>query len=249
MRFNILGSLEIFTCDNRPLQVNASKTRQVLALLLIRNHTVVGVDTLIEELWGDDPPRSALATLRTYIHNIRRLLAEEEQPEGRDLLATRQAGYVLHVDDDQVDAKVFEQLIARGRMRLERAELEAGSADLRAAVALWRGPAIANVGFGGVLGAHAIHLEEMRIQAINLRITAEKALGRDQELIPELRSLAVTHPYNEVFHAQLIESLYRSGRRAEALQAYQRLHSNLDRDLGIAPAPEIQRLHEKLTSC
>ncbi|MFC4565142.1 BTAD domain-containing putative transcriptional regulator [Nocardiopsis mangrovi] len=248
MRFNILGSLEIFTSDNRPLQLNAPKTRQLLVLLLIRNNAVVGVDTLIEELWGDEPPRSALTTLRTYIHNIRRLLAEDPASAGRDLLATRQAGYVLLVDDDRVDAKVFEQLVESGRARLEGGEPEAGARDLRAAVALWRGPAIANDRFGGVLGAHAIHLEEMRIQAIHLRITAEKALGRDQELIPELRSLAVSHPYNEVFHAELIESLCRSGRRAEALQAYQRLQSNLHRDLGIAPAPEIQRLHAKLTS-
>lgn len=249
MRFKVLGSLEIVTDDDRSVRLNASKTRQLLAFLLIRKHEVISVDTLIEELWGEEQPRSATTTLRTHIHNVRRLLVEESgTPAAHDVLVTRQAGYELRVDDDQVDARVFERLVDQGRAYLDRAELEAGAARLREAVALWRGPAFAHIELGSVLRAHAIHLEEKRIQAIHLRIEAERSLGRDQDLIPELRSLAVTHPYNEAFHAQLIESLYRSGRRAEALQAYQQLRSNLHRDLGIAPAPEIQELHEKLTS-
>ncbi|PRY01010.1 AfsR/SARP family transcriptional regulator [Allonocardiopsis opalescens] len=247
MRFNVLGSLEIITDDNRSVLVNASKTGQVLALLLMRRNEVVSVDMLIEELWGQRPPRSALTTLRTYIYHARRIFIRASvASSARELLLTQPPGYLIQTTDEQVDATVFENLINEGRTRLDQGRPELAAARLREALSLWRGPAFAHIEVGSLLHAHATHLEELRIRAIHLRLEAERSLGRSRELIPELRSLVLAHPLNESFHAQLIDALHRSGRRAEALQAYQHLRSVLARELGVTPTPEIQRLYHEL---
>ncbi|SCF16929.1 DNA-binding transcriptional activator of the SARP family [Micromonospora purpureochromogenes] len=242
MRFNVLGPLEIITDDDRPIDVSPSKTGQVLALLIARCPDAVAVDTLIRELWGEKPPRSAVTTLQTYIYHGRRMLARELSPLGQDLVSTRAPGYAMRIAAHDVDVNVFERLVQRARELLVDDEPEAALRELRTALDLWRGPAFAGLAVGEVLAAHIAHLDEVRLQATHLRITAERRLGRHLELVAELRALVAAHPLNESFHAQLIEVLYESGRRAEALQAYQNLRGILARELGVEPTVQVQRL-------
>ena len=247
MRFNVLGSMEINKDDNKSLPINSSKTGQVIALLLARRHEIVSADTLIEELWGESPPRSAMTTLQTYVYHARKLFARESVAvDGRDLLITRSPGYLIQLEKHEVDAWVFEETMEQGRTHLRSGRPEPAAALFREALRLWRGPAFASIQPGNVLQAHATYLAELRIRATHLRLQAEQAMGQYEDIIPELRSLVISHPLNESFHAQLIDALHRSGRRAEALHAYQELRAVLDRELGIAPSPEVQLLQVAL---
>lgn len=235
--------MEITTDDGRSLPLNTSKTGQVIALLLARRHEIMSVSTLIEELWGESPPRSAMTTLQTYIYHARQLFTREGfVPDGRDLLSTRPPGYLIHLENGRVDSWEFEQLVEEAKAARLRGNPQNASELLSRALDLWRGPAFANINAGEVLQAHATYLTELRLRATHLRIEAERTMGRYEDIIPELRSLVISHPLNESFHAQLIEALHRSGRRAEALHAYQKLRAMLDQELGIAPSPEVQLL-------
>ncbi|WP_228771696.1 AfsR/SARP family transcriptional regulator [Actinokineospora iranica] len=224
-----------------------SKTGQVLALLLARNNETVGVDTLIEELWGDRVPRSALTTLQTYVYHARKMFARSlHVPCAESLLVTRPPGYLISVPDDAVDANVFECLVKQGIAGLSAGNAELAADRLTEALTLWQGPPFAGMPVGDVLDAHVTYLHELRLSAITHHVEANKRLGRYQVLVPELRSLVAANPLNEGFHSQLIEVLHKCGRRAEALQAYQRLWRVLDAELGVAPAPEVQRLHHEV---
>jgi DNA-binding SARP family transcriptional activator len=223
--------------------------RSVLALLLLNANRVVQMESLIVELWGGDSPRSAVTTVQTYIYHLRRLFETERlNPPERPLLLTKQPGYLFQIDAGQLDAEVFERLVRQGRTHLERSQPEEAAALLEQALALWTGPALVDVPSGSVLQAHAIHLEERRINALELRIEADIRLGRCRELVAELRSLVRAHPLHEWFHGQLIQVLASSGRRSEALQAYQSLRSLLRDELGVDPSPAIQRLQHQLLS-
>ncbi|SBT66113.1 DNA-binding transcriptional activator of the SARP family [Micromonospora sediminicola] len=247
VRFNLLGPLEIVADNGRAATLSTPKVCQVLALLLIRPNEIVSVGALVEELWADHPPRSAVTTLQTYVYHARRIFAQQElvRPD-RELLVTRPPGYLVDVTEDEVDAAVFIRLTRRGRTLLDDGRLEEASRVLREALDLWRGAALANVSAGTVLRGQITHLEELKIRAIELRMEAEQRLGRHRELIPELRALVCAYPLNEWFHAQLITALNRSGRRAEALQAYHDLRRILDEELGVLPTPEVQQLQLEL---
>ncbi|MET8833224.1 AfsR/SARP family transcriptional regulator [Micromonospora sp. NPDC004540] len=244
MKFNVLGSLEIITDSGESIPLGASKISQVLALLVARAGEVVSVDTLVEELWGDQPPRSALTTLQTYVYHARRMFAQKQltRPE-RNVLLTRSPGYLLDASVDETDATIFERLLRKGSERLQAGQPEESSGHLRDALALFRGSAFASVSMGAVLAAHAANLEELRTRAIELRIEAQAQLGRHRELVPELQSLVIARPLNEWFYGQLMVALHRSGRRAEALEVYQRLRRVLRDELGVEPTAEVQRLH------
>lgn len=247
-RFKVLGTLRV-TNGDRDCTPTPPKMRSVLALLLLSANRVIQMDSLIEELWGDSSPRSAVTTVQTYIYHLRRLFAAERcDPPGGQLLLTKQGGYLFQIEADQVDAKIFERLVQQGRRLLEENRPEASAAILEEALAMWTGPALADVSAGNLLQAHAIHLEERRINALELRIEADIRLGRERELIAELRSLVCSHPLNEWFHGQLIQVLGHSGRRSEALHAYQSLRTILREELGVDPSPELQKLQHRLLS-
>ncbi|WP_307868511.1 AfsR/SARP family transcriptional regulator [Umezawaea beigongshangensis] len=225
------------------IEPGSEKICKVLALLSLR-HEVTSVDLLVRELWDDRPPRSALTTLQTYVYHTRRMFERESLTRsGRPLLVTRPPGYELRVSVDEVDAALFERSVAEGRALLDAGRAEDASKILREALALWRGPALANISGGDVLRGHISHLEELRIRALELRIEADCASGRRRDLIPELRALVVAYPLNEWFHCQLIDGLRHGGRRAEALRAYQDLRRILDEELGLEPMAEVRRLH------
>lgn len=248
LRFQVLGPLEVFDGD-RVCTPTPPKVSRVLALLLLRANQVVSMDSLIEELWGEHPPLSATGTAQTYIYQLRKFLDPRGvRGEGGEWLITKAPGYLTRISPNQLDATTFEALSRQGRQMLERGHPEQAAHLLRRALELWTGPSLANVRRGNLLEAHAVHLEEQRMRTLELRIQADAELGRHRELIGEMRSLVAVHPLNEWFHGQLIVALSQSGRRGEALQAYQDLRRVLNHQLGLDPQPELQRLHQEVLS-
>ncbi|MCG8916576.1 AfsR/SARP family transcriptional regulator [Actinokineospora sp. PR83] len=244
MKFNLLGQFTIETAEGNLSFLPKSKISQILAVLLVQNGETVGVDTLIEELWGENVPRSALTTLQTYVYHARKMFAEI--PEGRGLLLTRPSGYAMDVADEAIDVKVFERLVCLARQRLHAGQPEAAIESIEQAVDLWQGPVLAGMALGRVLDAHITYITEFKFSATELWVAASRRLGRDREVVPRLRLLVAENPLNESLHAQLIRSLHRCGRRAEALAAYRNLWRILDRELGVEPAPELQLLQHEL---
>lgn len=246
IKFTVLGSLEIQK-DGRTCRPSAPKVMQVLSLLLLRSNRALPISTVIEELWGENPPRSASTTTQTYIYQLRRLLEHEGfVAEGEALLVTHPYGYQLQIAPEQLDALVFESLLNEGRRLLTQGREETAVGRLRGALALWTGPILPHVTRGPLLSAHAIHLEEQWLRATELCIQAEILLGWEREVIGELRALSLAHPLNEWFHIRLVEVLARSGRRNEALEAYQRARTILDEELGLTPPLELQTLQARL---
>jgi SARP family transcriptional regulator, regulator of embCAB operon len=240
MRFNVLGALEVF-CGGEQQTPTATRVRWTLALLLLRANQVVHLTSIIDELWGDKPPRSAVTTAQTYIYQLRKKYGHY-MPDGTEFIETRPPGYLLHLHDGQLDLKRFEQLSAVGRASLAAGDVELGSQKLRSALELWRGPVLADLSVGSVLAPYVAHLEETRLRALQARIIADARLGRYRALIPELRSLVLEHPLNEWFHEQLVIALSEVGRRGDALQAYRSLQRLLREELGIEPSEAMRRL-------
>lgn len=233
--------MEVFH-EGRSCTPTAPKARWVLALLVVRANQVVGIDSIIEELWGENPPRSAVATAQTYVYHLRRKVMRDGPADSGPLLETRPPGYLLRVPREAVDALVFERLAEEGRALLEDGQPREAAARLRQALGVWRGPVLADVPAGPLLSAHIPRLNEQRLRSRELLIQADLQLGRHRELVGELRSLVSSHPLNEWFHGQLIEVLNRCGRRGEALVAYQSLRNVLNEELGLEPSSELQRL-------
>ncbi|WP_143220597.1 AfsR/SARP family transcriptional regulator, partial [Actinomadura sp. CNU-125] len=244
MRFQVLGPLEVRS-ESRDVTPSAPKVREVLALLLLHHDHIVQSRTLIDELWGQEPPPSALATLQTYIYKLRKILAVETP---QDALRTKAYGYVMTVSPDDLDHLRFERLLAEGQADFEAGRTERATAVLGRALDLWHGPALADVDCGPILSAEATRLNERRLRALEMRVDADLLLGRHQELISELRRLTSAHPLHEVFHAKLMMALYGSGRRSEALDVYQELRNTLVEELGLEPSGSLVRLHQSLLS-
>jgi DNA-binding SARP family transcriptional activator len=227
---------------------SAPKLRQVLSLLAVQANSVTRVDQLVEELWDESPPQSALTTVQTYIYQLRKLLKLDDRPsDGRatPALVRHPGGYILQLPDlDHIDANCFEQLTRRGRQELLGQRFDAASETFREALILWRGGFLEDVSTGPLLYSHAARLDELRRTVLALRIEADLQLGRHQEIIGELTSLVSAEPTREDLSAKLMIALYRSGRRAEALGVYQRIRGALVDELGLDPATELQRLHQ-----
>ncbi|MEO3930631.1 AfsR/SARP family transcriptional regulator [Micromonosporaceae bacterium B7E4] len=246
VRFRALGPLEIVH-GGRECTPSAPKVLQVLALLVLRANQIVHMDTLIEQLWGEHPPRSALTTIQTYIYQLRRFLERNAfVGNGEEIVVTRVPGYILRVDPRQIDLQRFEQLAAIGRDQFRQGQYAEAARHLRAALALWTGSPLANVHLGGQLAGYVANLQEQRRAVLHLRIQSDIELGLHRELIGELRSLVVLHPLDEWLHGQLIRVLDRSGRRSDALMVYHGLRHTLDAELGIPPSAEIQEIHQRL---
>ena len=231
-QFRILGPLEVLADDDEPLPLGGQKHRAVLAVLLLRAREVVSTEYLVDALWGEQPPRTATASLQNSISALRKLL-------GPDLLRTRAPGYVLAVEADAIDLGRFEQLVgsARGLPADERAR------TLREALALWRGPALAEFAFDAFALPEARRLEELRISTQEEAIDAELEHGANAELVPELESLVAQHPLRERLRGQLMLALYGAGRQADSLNAYQDARRTLVEELGVDPSPQLQQLH------
>jgi len=246
MDFSILGPMEV-TAESSDMTPTAPKLRQVLAFLLLRRNGLVQTGEFIDELWGEDPPRSAMSTLQTYVYKLRRQLFERPG-DGDERLMTKPSGYILRIGSNDLDLGRFEARAEEGYLALESGEPQRAAMLLSSALSLWRGPALADVVTGDVLGAYATRLEESRMRALEQRIEADLRLNRHHWVIGELRMLTTTYPLHEGFHAKLMLAMYRSGRRYEALNVYRRLREVLIEELGLEPSPELTRIHQALLS-
>ncbi|XVQ90286.1 BTAD domain-containing putative transcriptional regulator [Microbispora siamensis] len=226
------------------LTPSALKQRTVLALLVTHRNRVVPVSTLIEEIWGEAPPKSAVTTLQTYVYQVRKLFAAHAGRHADDILITKPLGYVAAISPEDLDLTVFERHLARGQAALEAGRAEEASAALHAALALRRGEALTDVQRGARLSAQAARIDEAMLRALVLRVEADLRLGRHHELVSELRALVAQNPLYEDLYAKLMVALYRSERRSSALEVYHELRHSLNQELGLDPSPALQRLHQ-----
>lgn len=250
MQVRLLGPLDV-SRQGIPVTPSAPKLRQVFALLALHANKIVRNEKLIEELWEDNPPASVTTTLQTYVYQLRKLLKLDKSGSGpggdewgvRPALRTSLGGYLLSIDPTALDVHCFQDLAERGRRDLEAGRVADAARTLARAVGLWRGQALVDVSCGPILSAETLRLEELRKSTLERRIDADLRLGRHQELLGELTGLVAEQPTHEGFQGKLMLALHRSGRRSEALHAYQRLRRALAHELGLDPSGELQRLH------
>ncbi|HKO84608.1 MAG TPA: BTAD domain-containing putative transcriptional regulator, partial [Actinomycetota bacterium] len=246
MRFQVLGPLEV-EADDGPVALGGPKERLLLAQLLTRPNQVVPVETLVRGLWGEQPPPTAAKTLQSHVKRLRRTL-EPGRARGAagEVLVTRDPGYLLRVAPGALDAARFEELTAQARRALSQGQAEDAALMLREALGLWRGRAFEEFLDTDVGSAESDRLAELRLGALEDRIEADLRLGRHRELVAELEGLVRDQPLRERLWAQLMLALYRSGRQADALLAYQRARKVLVEELGIDPGAELRRLHSAI---
>jgi DNA-binding SARP family transcriptional activator len=242
MEFRILGPLEVVH-DGRSLALGGSQERALLALLLLSANRVVSAERLAEDLWGEHPPEGATQALRVGVSRLRKALREA----GADgVLVTQAPGYLIRVEPEALDAARFEARLARGREQAAAAKHEEAAATLKEALSFWRGPALADLPDAPFARGEAARLEETRLAGIEERVEADLACGRHGELTAELDALTRAHPLRERLWAQRMIALYRSGRQAEALRAYQELRRILGEELGIEPSAPLCRLESAI---
>jgi DNA-binding SARP family transcriptional activator len=233
--FRILGPLEVVDADERSLALGGQKQRAVLGLLLLERGRVVPTEVLVDRLWGEDPPPTAITSLQNTISRLRKLL-------GPDRLITKPPGYAVSLGEGELDLARCDRLVERAR----ELKPEPRGALLRDALALWRGPPLADFGYEAWAQGEIGRLEEVRSSLLEDRIDADLELGRHSELVGELESLVAEHPLRERLRGQLMLALYRCGRQAEALEAYQDARRVLVEELGIEPSAPLQELSRSI---
>ena len=222
----MLGPLEVLGDDGVPVPLGGPRPRALLAQLLLEANTPVSTDRLIDGIWGESPPASAQNALQVHVHSLRNAL-------GADRIVTRAPGYLVRVEPGELDAERFERLVA------------SGGEGLREALALWRGPALADLAYEPFARAAVARLDESRLAALEARLGLDLETGRHGALVGELEALVAAHPHRERLRAQLILALYRSGRQADALAAYRDARAALD-ELGLEPSPELRALERQV---
>ncbi|MBV8218346.1 MAG: AAA family ATPase, partial [Solirubrobacterales bacterium] len=234
MEFRILGPLEVLERDvARPL--GAAKQRAVLAILILHRGQLVSAERLADELWGARPPATAAKTLQGYISRLRKTL-------GDDLLRTQGHGYVLTIPPGKLDLDEFERLAGEGRIALSDGDAATAADRLSAALAVWRGPPLAEFTYEAFAQAEIARLEEARLASLEDRIEADLGRGRHDQLVAELERLVREHPGRERLRGQLMLSLYRAGRQADALECYRVGRRAMIDELGIEPGRALQDL-------
>ena len=240
VEFRILGAVEV-SDDGVVMDLGGLRERSLLARLLLAAGQVVSADRLADDLWAGEPPPHYMATLRVYISRLRRALGS-----GSGAVATSPPGYRIVLADGKLDAQRFDSLVAGAAADMAGGRPEAAAARLREALALWRGPALSDVADFAFAQADAIRLEEARLSAIEDRVEADLACGRHASLASELEGLVAAHPLRERLCGQRMLALYRCGRQADALRAYQDLRGRLADELGIDPNPALARRQEAI---
>jgi len=244
--FRVLGPLEVLV-DGLPVSLGAAKQRLVLAALLADANAVVSTDRLIDIVWGEVPPDSAEGTLQKYVYRLRRAIEPGRAPgDPAGTLLTRPPGYLLELQPSQLDAARFTDFLKAAQGRAASGELAAAAALLDEALGLWRGPAWAEFAEFDFARGRVTRLEGQRAAAIEDRADIHMALGRHAELIGELEATVASYPLRERPRAQLMLALYRSGRQADALRAYQAFRSCLIDELGLEPSASLQRLEDDI---
>ena len=215
----------------------------MLALLVLSANRVVSVDRLTDGLWGDDPPDGSAHALQVHVSRLRKAL---RSAAGGDIIVTRSPGYLLQVDPAAVDSVRFDALVGRARAEAKQRDHHRAAATLREALALWRGPALADVADAPGVRAEAVRLEEARLAALEERVAADLACGRHDTLVAELEALTVAHPLRERLWGQRMTALYRAGRQADALRAYQDVRTALVEELGLEPGPVLAQMESAI---
>ena len=239
--YGLLGPVAVWR-EGTPLELGTPQQQRVLALLLLHRNDVVSTDRLLDALWRDDLPPNALQTVRTYVSRLRSLLGV--QPGSP--LETKPGGYRLAVERGRVDVDLFETLALEGRTALEAGDPRAASESLEEALALVRGSPLAGLEYDDFAREEVARLEELRLVVVEDLFEARLLEGRHLELIPELRAAVDSHPLRERFSSQLMLALYRSGRQAEALDAYRHARDLLDEQLGLEPGRELRKLERMI---
>jgi DNA-binding SARP family transcriptional activator/pimeloyl-ACP methyl ester carboxylesterase len=242
VEFRVLGPVEVIH-GGQACAVGGARTRGVLAMLLLNANRVVSADRLAAELWPDLGPAKAAANLQVRLAQLRRALRSAGEA---DRLVTRPPGYVLAVTVNELDLLRFEQLAAAGRAALADGDRAAAARLLDDALALWRGPALADLGDPLFAVTERARLADARLGAVESRMDALLACGRHQETVAELEELTAEHPLRERFWAQRLLALYRCGRQADALRAYRDVRTVLVGQLGIEPGPELRQLEARI---
>jgi WD40 repeat protein/DNA-binding SARP family transcriptional activator len=243
LEFRILGPLAV-RVDGAAVPIGGPKQRALLALLLLSANRAVSRAGLLGELFAEQSPNSADHALRNHVSRLRKVLGPAAAEEPR--LVARAPGYLLRVEPGELDLENFERLVAAGRESLAAADPAAAAASLRAAEQLWQGRPLADLEFESFARIEVERLEELRLAAVEERIDAELALGRQLALVPELEAVSAEHPYRERFRAQLMLALYRCGRQADGLEVYRRTHKLLSDELGLEPGAELQELERAI---
>jgi predicted ATPase/DNA-binding SARP family transcriptional activator len=239
MRFGILGPFVVADDEGRELALGGIKQRSVLAILLLHAGEVVPSDRLIDELWGECAPATATKTVQVYVSNLRKAL-------GDGVLVTRSGGYALQVTAAEVDAMQFESLAVEGHSALRAGDFRRAAEQLREALGVWRGRALADFAYESFAQAEAARLEESRLVVLEDRIDAELGLGEHTRLVGELEGLVREHPLRERPVGQLMLALYRSGRQADALEVYRQASELLRDELGLEPSPQLRALERSI---
>ncbi len=242
MDFRILGPLEVWHDDLR-LPLTGEKRCALLALLLLNANHVVSSSRLIDELWGEDPPETGAKALQMHVSQLRKAL---EVDPARTVLVTRPPGYLIELEEEELDLDRFERLAGEGELALGRGDPAKAAERFGEALALWRGSALAELSFAAFARAAAARFEELRVAALEKRIEAGMALGRHADLVAELEALIAENPFREHLRYQLMLALYRAGRQAEALEAYQDARRTLVDELGIEPGHALQELERAI---
>ena len=236
VEFGLLGPLS--ASNGTALTLGGPKQRTVLAHLLLRANRDVTQDQLIDLVWDDEPPPTARGSLQAYVSRLRVLL-------GADRIEGRGGTYVLHAAPEEVDSSRFEGMVEQARHSVT-GDPGSAVATYRAALGLWRGPALADLADVASLRPAVVRLEELRLAVVEELMSTELALGRHRELVPELEALVDQHPYLEQLCGQLMLALYRSGRQQDALEVFRRAQYSLGEELGLDPWPELRRLRDQV---
>ena len=245
LRYEILGPLRV-TGPGSGSFIRAHKMQILLAVLLVRSGQVVPMHYLTDEIWGENAPRRSTAAVHVYISQLRKFLGQ--YGEGSSPIVTRPPGYLLNIDDGELDLRDFEKLVGLGRQQARAGQHEEAAASYAAALQLWRGPALGGLRDSRVVNAFAAWLDESRLECTEMMVESGLALGRHRSLISLLYSLVAQQPLHESFYRQLMLALYRSERQADALKVYQLARTTLRNDLGLEPCRSLRDLHVAILS-
>jgi YVTN family beta-propeller protein len=242
LQFRVLGGLEVLH-EGRAVALGGHQQRAVLAMLVLHAGEVVSADRLIEGLWGDRPPARATKAVHVHVSRLRTALTVAGDGAREELIATRDRGYTLRVADAQIDGRVFQDLLGAGRRAYREQAFERAAGLLRQALELWRGAALADFSFDEFAQSEIARLEEMRLEALEIRIEADLALGRHAAIVAELEVLTAQHPTRECLQRQRMLALYRCGRQSDALAVYRHAREALVDAVGVEPSAAMRELH------
>ena len=240
VNIRLLGRFDVVV-DGAALPLGGPRQRAVLAVLAVQANELVSTDRLVEDVWGGEPPATAVVTVQRYLSHLRRSL------DGLPVtIETRRPGYLLALDPELVDARRFERMVDEGRRHLSAGAVEQAAIVLRAALGLWQGEPLADFSYEPFARIESTRLEELRWSAVELRMEADLACGRHRDLVPELEALVAAHPLREAYRGQLMRALHSSGRRADALRVYAEGRRVLGEELGLDPSTELRHLEQAI---